>query len=123
LPWAITYPEGSMAHLTQMVTGVIPETAITSLAVHPAPVYEIIFNLALFGYLWQKRGTYKVRGSSFRLYLAAYGLFRFFEEFVRGDSPFPADGFLKAPQWLLLIAVAYFGWRYYQNEFKLETEK
>jgi prolipoprotein diacylglyceryltransferase len=118
LPWAITYPEGSIAHLTQMVTGVIPETATMSLAVHPTPVYEIIFNLALFGYLWQKRGTYKVRGSSFRLYLAAYGLFRFFEEFVRGDSPFPEVGFLKAPQWLLLAAVAYFGWRYYQNELR-----
>ena len=123
LPWAVVYPEGSVAHLTQLTLGMIPETATVSLPVHPTPIYEIIFNLALFGYLWQKRGTYKVRGSSFRLYLAAYGLFRFFEEFVRGDSPFPADGFLKAPQWLLLIAVAYFGWRYYQNEFKLETEK
>ena len=39
LPWGITYPEGSIAHLTQMVTDVIPETATMSLAVHPAPVY------------------------------------------------------------------------------------
>ena len=118
LPWGIIYPEGSIAHLTQVMQGMIAETSSQSLAVHPTPVYEILFNLILFWYLFSKRDFYKIRGSSFRLYLFAYATFRFLEEFFRGDSPFPESGFLKAPQLLLLMAAVYFGWRFYQNELK-----
>jgi prolipoprotein diacylglyceryltransferase len=61
----------------------------------------------------------KVRGSLFRLYLASYAGFRFLIEFVRGDTAFPIDGFIKPVQWLLLTASIYFGWVYYRNEIKM----
>ena len=60
----------------------------------------------------------KVSGSLFRLYLASYAGFRFLSEFFRGDSAFPTDGILKPVQWLLLMAMIYFGWIYYRNELK-----
>mgnify|MGYP002725501286 FL=1 len=118
LPWAVIYPEGSVAHLTQLTLGMIPETSTSSLPVHPAPIYEIIFNLGLFAYFWMKRDSFKVRGSMFRLYLVLYGGFRLLEEFVRGDSPIPDAGFMKPVQWLLLIAVLYFARVFYNNELK-----
>ena len=118
LPWAISYPEGSFLYLLQLSQGAISESATRSLSVHPTPIYEIIFNLGLFTLFYKKRGTYKVRGSMFRLYLAAYGLFRFFEEFIRGDSP-PADTAILTPvQVLLLVAIVYFGRQFYYNELK-----
>jgi len=116
LPWAISYPEGSFLYLLQLSQGAISESATRSLSVHPTPIYEIIFNLGLFALFYKKRGTYKVRGSMFRLYLATYGLFRLFEEFIRGDSP-PAETAILTPvQVLLLVAVVYFGRQFYYNE-------
>ncbi len=119
LPWAIKYPIGSIPFLRQLNAGQIVESATKSLPVHPTQVYEIIFNLILFIYIWKKRDSLKVRGSLFRLYLAAYAGFRFFTEFVRGDTTFPIDGFIKPVQWLLLTASIYFGWVYYRNEIKM----
>ena len=121
LPWAVTYPEGSVAHMTQLMHDMIPETAIASLPVHPTQIYEIIFNLSLFGFFWKKRDSFKVRGSMFRLYLCMYGGFRLMEEFVRGDSFMPEAGIMKPVQWMLITAVLYFGWIFYKNELKPEN--
>lgn len=118
LSWAVTYPSGSIPHITHIVQGLIPETASNSLAVHPTQIYEIIFNILLFVFLWKKRDFFKVRGSLFRLYLVLYGSFRFLTEFIRGDSPFPIDGGLKPVQYGLLLAVVYFGWVFYKNELR-----
>jgi len=54
---------------------------------HPSFVYEIVFQLAAFVVLWfwlRHRGL--PPGESFTLYVAAYGVFRFFVEFVRGNE-------------------------------------
>jgi len=54
---------------------------------HPSFVYEIVFQLAAFVVLWfwlRDRGL--PPGESFTLYVAAYGVFRFFVEFVRGNE-------------------------------------
>tara|TARA_Y100001970_G_scaffold11564_1_gene13346 strand:+ start:782 stop:1573 length:792 start_codon:yes stop_codon:yes gene_type:complete len=118
LPWAITYPEGSLLYVIQVSKGLIPETANASLSVHPTPVYEIVFNLGLFAFFYMKRGTYKIRGSMFRLYLVAYGSMRILEEFIRGDSPPAEMAFFTPVQTLLLIVVVYFGWQFYKNEIK-----
>ncbi len=116
--WAVKYPLGSIPYFHQLTIGMITEAATESLSVHPTQVYEIIFNIGLFMFIWRKKDSMKVRGSLFRLYLASYAGFRFFTEFIRGDSAFPADGMLKPVQWLLLAAAIYFGWVYYRNELK-----
>ena len=104
--------------MLQLSQGIIPEPVTRSLAVHPTPIYEIIFNLWLFAFFYTKRGTYKVRGSMFRLYLAAYRSFRLLEEFIGGDSP-PAETAIFTPvQILFLISVGYFDRQIYNNELK-----
>ncbi|MBR2460217.1 MAG: prolipoprotein diacylglyceryl transferase [Clostridia bacterium] len=57
----------------------------TLVPVHPTQLYEALFLFILFGIC-----TYLVMKKDFRynlcVYLAAYGCFRFFLEFLRGDS-------------------------------------
>ena len=122
LPWAVTYPLGSFPHLMQISQGLISESSLASLAVHPTQVYEILFNIVIITILWKMRPIFKVRGSLFRLYLVLYGSFRFLGEFIRGDTMLVPTPMLKPMQVALLIAVAYFSWVLYKNEFKSKTE-
>jgi len=122
LPWAVIYPQGSMAHLSHINHGFLSATSMASLPVHPTPIYEIIFNLTLFGLFYIARDNFKVRGSMFRLYLVLYGSFRLLEEFIRDDSVMPETGIMKPVQWFLLIAVIYFGRSYYNNELRTDPE-
>ena len=123
LPWAVSYPEGTYPYLVHLVQAGITEGAAISLPIHPTQIYEIIFNLALFAVLWRLRDRFKVRGSLFRLYLVAYGTFRFFTEFIRADSPFPIGGGLKPVQVMLLGAILYFGWVLFRNELRPAPSK
>ncbi len=118
LPWAVTYGPATYPYLAQLITGQIEAGAASSLAVHPTQIYAVIFNLGLFALLMWKRDSFKVRGSLFKLYLVLYGTYRYFSEFIRGDSPFPAGGGLKPVQVLLLVAIIYFGWQFYNNEIR-----
>ena len=81
-PWAITYSDG------------IPR--------HPAPVYEMVFHWAM-GFLmialWRRQMLF---GRLFAFYLASYGVFRFFTEYLR-ETP-KAYGGLSAYQ-LLSVAM------------------
>lgn len=71
---------------------------------HPAPVYEMVFNVAvgvLFAYMLRRRMLF---GRLFALYLVLYGAFRFAIEFVRAtpkDWPLALSGY----QWLALAMV------------------
>jgi len=54
---------------------------------HPSFVYEIVFHLAAFCLLWfWLRHRPIAAGETLTLYIAAYGVFRFFIEFVRGND-------------------------------------
>jgi phosphatidylglycerol:prolipoprotein diacylglycerol transferase len=56
-------------------------------ATHPAPVYEIIWNMALFGVLWRLKDRIKPDGSLFLVMIAVYSFGRFFISFVRDEVP------------------------------------
>jgi prolipoprotein diacylglyceryltransferase len=81
--WAITYADG------------IPR--------HPAPVYEMVFHWAM-GFLlialWRRQVLF---GRLFALYLASYGVFRFFTEYLR-ETP-KAYGDLSAYQVMSLAMI------------------
>ena len=54
---------------------------------HPSFAYEIAFQLVAFVTLWLwLRHRPLAPGTTFVLYVAAYGVFRFFVEFVRGNE-------------------------------------
>ena len=71
---------------------------------HPSFVYEIAFHAAAFALLWfWLRHRPIAAGETLTLYIAAYGLFRFFVEFVRGNEIAWA-GFTR-PQLFLLVTI------------------
>ncbi len=83
-PWAITYADG------------IPR--------HPAPLYELIFNIAMGFVLATLLRRRLLFGRLFALYLMSYGAFRFLIEFVR-ETAKPFAG-LSAYQWMCLVMIA-----------------
>jgi phosphatidylglycerol---prolipoprotein diacylglyceryl transferase len=54
----------------------------------PTQVFEIFYDLVLFGVLLLLRGKLKPAGSLFILYYALYGAWRFGIEFIRDGTPF-----------------------------------
>lgn len=87
IPWdgplAITYADG------------IPR--------HPAPLYEMVFNIAIGFVLLAMCRRQILFGRLFALYLVGYGVFRFLIEFVR-ETAKPYDG-LSAYQLLCVVMV------------------
>ena len=75
LPWGIVYTNpNSLAPL--------------GLATHPTTVYEIVWNLMVFGVLLKLRGRLKPDGSLFLIYLGLYSLWRLATDFLRVGTPF-----------------------------------
>lgn len=71
---------------------------------HPSFAYEMAFHLAAFAVLWWVlRDRLTAPGESLVLYVAAYGVFRFGVEFVRGNEV--AWWGLTRPQLVLLATV------------------
>ena len=92
--WGVTLDAASAAR-TGSVSGV---------PLHPSFAYEITFHLAAFLVLWcWLRRRPLPPGESFVWYVAAYGVFRFLVEFVRGNDV--AWEGLTRPQLFLLVTV------------------
>lgn len=74
------------------------------IALHPSFVYEIAFHAAAFAALWfWLRHRPIAAGETLTLYIAAYAVFRFFVEFVRGNDI--AGMGLTRPQLFLLVTI------------------
>ena len=75
LPWGIVYSS--------------PDSlAPPGIATHPTTVYEIIWNLIVFGVLLLLRKRLKPPGSLFAVYLSLYSAWRLGSDFLRNGSPF-----------------------------------
>ena len=71
---------------------------------HPSFLYEIAFHAAAFAVLWLwLRHQPIAAGETLTLYVAAYAIFRFFVEFVRGNEVVWLG--LTRPQLFLLVAI------------------
>jgi phosphatidylglycerol---prolipoprotein diacylglyceryl transferase len=55
---------------------------------HPAPLYELVYNLIVFGILFKLRGRFKPDGSLFYIYLSLYSVWRLGIDFLREGTPF-----------------------------------
>jgi len=75
LPWAIVYTN-------QNTFGPI------GIPVHPTQIYEIIYNLIVFGILLILRKRLKPDGSLFLVYLTFYAVWRLGIDFIREGTPF-----------------------------------
>jgi prolipoprotein diacylglyceryl transferase len=99
-PWGISVDAETAARL--------PGGAAAGVPMHPSFLYEIFFQLAIFGALCALRDRIPVPGELFKVYLLSYGIFRFFVEFVRGNeilwSGLSGSQLFLIPSNLLLIA-------------------
>lgn len=68
LPWAMSYPDGT-----------VPTTEL----VHPTPVYETAAMVLVFWVLWRLRDEFTAPWSLFGVYAVLAGLERFLIEFIR----------------------------------------
>ncbi|GAA3662637.1 prolipoprotein diacylglyceryl transferase [Nocardioides ginsengisoli] len=94
LGWGIRLDDADAARL-----GVAPGVPL-----HPSFAYEIVFHLVAFAVLWWwLRRRDLPPGTTFVWYVAAYGIFRFLVEFVRGNEI--AWLGLTRPQLFLLVTV------------------
>jgi len=75
LPWAVIYTH--------------PDSFCPiGTAIHPTQLYELIYNLLVFGALLTLRGRFKPDGSLFLIYLSLYSLWRVGIDFLRDGTPF-----------------------------------
>jgi phosphatidylglycerol:prolipoprotein diacylglycerol transferase len=72
LPWGLVYTHPN-------------SDALWWVAGHPAPVYEIFWNLIILGVLWRLWGRLKPEGSLFLAMAAMYSFGRFFISWVRAE--------------------------------------
>jgi phosphatidylglycerol:prolipoprotein diacylglycerol transferase len=68
LPWGMSFPNG---------------TVPTGEYVHPTPIYECLFGLLIFYYLWRAAANELPHGSITARYLVLTGCARFLVEFIR----------------------------------------
>lgn len=79
MPWGVSVSAEAAASLPNC-----PQ-CVDGQPMHPSFLYESVFLLIAFGVLWWARDRLPTEGLSFKLFLLAYGLFRFAVEFVRGN--------------------------------------
>ncbi|XTR51890.1 prolipoprotein diacylglyceryl transferase [Pseudarthrobacter sp. So.54] len=82
---------------------------LTGVGLHPSFAYEMVFHLAAFAAMWHFRDRLAHSGDLFVCYVAAYALFRFGVEFVRGNEVLWLG--MSKPQWFLLAVLPLLGWR------------
>jgi phosphatidylglycerol:prolipoprotein diacylglycerol transferase len=75
MPWGLVYSPESPAG--QMYPGQ---------TLHPTQLYEMVFNLIIFGVLWAMRKKIKTNGNLFLLYTILYSTGRIFVEHFRADK-------------------------------------
>ena len=77
LPWSISYTNPASYPVMWGYHGV---------PLHPVTIYEIIWNLIVFGVLWRLRGRLKPEGSLLLVMVAMYSFGRFFISWFRAEQ-------------------------------------
>lgn len=123
LPFGITYGQGSSAFSFHQHTGLVTSDAVHSLAVHPVPLYEIAFCLVLLAglFLAFRRRWFKQAGSLFYLSLGIYGIFRFFEEFIRPGGAY-LWGVKTTQIFVIALSVIMFTVMFFHEKRKLNIQ-
>jgi phosphatidylglycerol---prolipoprotein diacylglyceryl transferase len=70
---------------------------------HPTQIYESLFHLCMAGILWQLLRHRALRNQQLKLYLIAYGSYRFVTEFIRPEPAYLLD--LTFYQWISVALI------------------
>lgn len=104
MPWGITLDQATIDRIPGC------ERCVAGVPLHPTFLYEIAFLAVLFVVLWYVRPRIGVEGETFKIFLLAYGLFRFAVEFIRVNPRF-AWGLSGSQVFLIFtlpVLIAYF---------------
>lgn len=108
-PWGVIFPKESFAYYK-----------FGMVAVHPTQLYEMLFNLFGFIFLWNMRKKVKYEGDLFLFYLIYYSLIRFFISFYRADSLYIWGTTIRLAHvvsiFMIIVAIYLF---YYKRKAKL----
>ena len=83
LPWGINYPIGTPAHWLHLFVGLIPNTHLSSLSIHPIQLYETIFHILSILLIIKLGKRFKNSNTILLFYFGSYLTFRIFIEFIR----------------------------------------
>ena len=101
VPWAVTFPEGSLAP--------------AGIPLHPTQLYEVGYSLLLGAFLLAWMSRRKVYGELLPLWGMGYGTFRYINEFIRDDAErgWAVEGVLTNAQatGLVLITISVVAFR------------
>ncbi len=92
LPWSVVWTSPN---------AMVPDRTV---AYQPAQLYELVWDLIVFGIVWKLRGRVKSEGVLFLIYAITYSFGRFFISFVREDNLY--FGTLRQAQLLALATIA-----------------
>ena len=99
VPWAVSFPQGSLPWTRQVVAGLIPAAAIRSLPIHPTQLYAVLDGIALLAVLTWFYPRRRRDGEVMALLMVMYAVSRFLIEGFRSDEPALALG-LTMSQWI-----------------------
>jgi phosphatidylglycerol:prolipoprotein diacylglycerol transferase len=116
LPWAMTYPHGTVStlavknpELAAEYACLYPNTPVPQdIPVHPAPLYEIVLAILVFSILYNRRKKDVPVGNQFALFLVLHSACRFAVELIR-LNPLIVLGLSQAQ----LISAGLFFWGIY----------
>jgi phosphatidylglycerol:prolipoprotein diacylglycerol transferase len=75
LPWAVTYPEGSLPHLFQWPESVFGQVGAPH-SIHPIPIYEMIAGILLLVAAFQIQHRHHRDGAAFAVVVGGYAIAR-----------------------------------------------
>lgn len=96
LPWAVSYPAGTVAHTEQLRTGLITPENLISSSVHPTQLYTIAGCFIVMGLVWIFRRRFSTPGNLTLFTVCLIALVRFVVEFWRE----PKTNAWYSNQWL-----------------------
>jgi phosphatidylglycerol:prolipoprotein diacylglycerol transferase len=102
LPWAMTFPAGSVPFDSLVSRGLLSEHATCSLALHPTQLYDSISGLLLALVTWAYYPYRRRTSEVLALGWIAYPINRFMIEFLRSDEAGQFGTTLTIAQWVSL---------------------
>ncbi|QDV35200.1 prolipoprotein diacylglyceryl transferase [Tautonia plasticadhaerens] len=86
LPWAVSFPQGTLPWMDQVRSGLIDQAALRSLPVHPTQLYSALDGLILAGLLLAYYPLRRRDGEVMALLAVTYPITRFLIEQLRDDE-------------------------------------
>jgi phosphatidylglycerol:prolipoprotein diacylglycerol transferase len=111
LPWGLSFPKDSYAFNRHVREHLISSDALDSLPVHPTQIYESLAGLAFFFILiWFFKNRRRYSGHTLALFFILYGVFRFCNEFLRGDTGRGEAAGVSTSQWIAILTIGWAVW-------------